>query len=86
ILAPAFIDIYPNPSADRFHVDFSKEYNGEIRLSVVNMLGTLVKEATFNPSVQGSMVLDMEGEASGMYFVRIENEKESIVRKVMLSR
>jgi hypothetical protein len=80
------VHVFPNPSSDKFFVSFRDQLNAEVSISVVNPVGQVVRKLSVNPSLQPQTMIELDGEANGIYFVRIENGAQSAVRKVVLSR
>ncbi|HEY9114793.1 MAG TPA: T9SS type A sorting domain-containing protein, partial [Bacteroidales bacterium] len=67
---PANIKIYPNPTNGNLKIEFGKEINTEISISVVNLLGENVLQLE-NLS-QKQIQLDLSGFVPGIYLVRIQ--------------
>jgi hypothetical protein len=68
------VKVYPNPFVARTTIDF-ESYGGFVRLQVFNNQGALIKSLVNNDLIKGkyTMDLDLEGHASGTYYVRWEN-------------
>ena len=79
----AGIKIYPNPASDFCTIEFPEAINGDIRLSVFDVNGKLVKG--LNLTRQQSAV-DMSGLNQGAYYLRIETGLTSYFQKLMIAR
>lgn len=71
------LNVYPNPSTGKFTV----ESNGEI--SVYNCIGEKVYMKT---STAGKTELNLSSQSDGIYFLHINNKKETVTRKIIISR
>lgn len=75
--------IYPNPSSNGV---FALDGNGISKkafITIYNITGKIILTKEIN-SV-GKQVIDLSGEANGSYFIKIQTEKESIVRKITIN-
>jgi hypothetical protein len=70
--------IFPNPTNGLLNI----EGQGTMHISVNNLLGQKLQETT----AEGNTVLDLSRFESGMYLVRIEDEREVMVQKVYLRK
>jgi hypothetical protein len=72
------VTMFPNPTNGLVNV--RTENAGVYSVEVTNLLGEVVSQGTFN----GSTTLDLNGEAKGVYMVRIYNAEGSIVERITL--
>jgi len=73
------IKIYPNPTSGKLTIDIPR-INTEISLSVININGqVLIRHKQTSNKVQ----LDISELTKGIYFVKIESEQISEVRKIL---
>jgi trimeric autotransporter adhesin len=75
----------PNPSTGVFQVFSSAQNNGPIRIIVHDLLGQIVVAPVILQSA-GSIVINMEHEASGVYFMRAVYGTESRVFELLIQR
>ncbi|MBL0015050.1 MAG: T9SS type A sorting domain-containing protein [Bacteroidetes bacterium] len=80
------VHVFPNPSRDKFFVAFRDQLNADVTISVVNPVGQVIREMVVNPSLQQQSMVELTGEANGIYFIRIQNGVQSTVRKVVLAQ
>ena len=72
--------VTPNPSTGNFHVTLPDGISkGEIR--IFNVMGEEVKSV----SIANSSAVSLEGEASGIYFVRLANGEKIFSAKIILA-
>jgi len=69
------VNIYPNPIIDKLTI----ETNSKImqNLEVYNLLGELV----FRTNILNLKIIDVSGFPKGIYFLKLNNEKETLTRK-----
>jgi hypothetical protein len=71
--------IYPNPSSGKFNLTIQNSAVVPQNIRVINMLGAEV----YNSTVNGNTVIDLSGEESGVYYVIITSQNNTIVRRVV---
>lgn len=78
------ISIFPNPSKDRLTLKIEGQYLGRYDISLINSIGQKVRQ--FSKTKNGSE-LEFEMNTfdlpSGSYFIQINSEKESQIRKII---
>ena len=72
------VSLFPNPTNGLVNV--RTENAGVYNVEVTNLLGEVVNQGTFN----GSTTLDLNGEAKGVYMVRVYNAEGSMVERITL--
>jgi PKD repeat protein len=75
--------IYPNPTTGNFRVKLNG--SGLVTISVFNVLSEQVYYDQVSISGLYSAILSLQGEESGMYFVRIQSMDGIYVRKLQLT-
>lgn len=75
--------IYPNPTKDKFTIDFGNELNSNYTIKINNMLGQEVY-TNFIDKPQFEVTKTWQGQ--GIYFVKIYNENKNLVgtKKIIL--
>lgn len=73
--------IYPNPSTGVFQIETILETQGQVKISVTNMLGQVIKTDAFYNS--DKYALDLTTQAAGVYFVQVQTQNGSLVRKIV---
>ena len=74
------ITISPNPNNGNFLIaTFGKQHIIKSKVIVYNLMGNIIKQAEMTESLN----IDISTEAKGIYFVKIENEKEIKMEKIV---
>jgi hypothetical protein len=79
------VTLFPNPANNDVFLYFHDHLNADVTVTVVNPLGQVVRALEVNPSVQAQVKFDMAGEANGIYYVRVANGDQSLVRKLVVA-
>ena len=76
-------NIYPNPSKNVFNIKFSEPTG--FNLNVTNLTGqVIISEEEIKPN-QNSYKLNMSNYTSGIYFLNIETNGKTIIKKLILN-
>jgi beta-glucanase (GH16 family) len=75
------LQVYPNPSDDAFFVDLGAAPRGSVHMEVIDLQGRVVLSQELR--TQQSR-LEMGGQSPGVYFLRVNGAKGSMVRKLVL--
>lgn len=76
------LNIYPNPSKDKFIVSLPTTQASEI--VVYNLVGEVVFQSINNSS--NKITIDLSNQSNGVYFVKIKAGNEIATQKLMLSK
>ena len=80
------LNLLPNPSNGEVEINWNgTEILGEYQLTVLNISGQIVSSQvgiSLEPNFRQR--LELKNESPGIYFVRLENKKSSIVRKLII--
>ncbi len=75
------LEIYPNPFTDQFSIKLIGDAQTVFQVEIRNAMGEIVFEKL---NFQSELInIDLTGFASGLYFVRVENDLTSRTRKVL---
>ncbi len=87
ISGKAMVKVYPNPFMDKTKVDF-ESVGGHVRVQIINNQGSVIQLVVNKDLVKGSytMDVDLENQASGIYYVRWENGPLAQVKSMMKVR
>ncbi len=85
ILKVEHLDFFPNPNNGKFSLSFNLPSKGETRVSVISIEGKLVyNEILANFSGNYKTEVNISDNAKGIYFVKVEQNEQSIVKKIVL--
>jgi len=79
------IVLAPNPTADLAVLDMEFSENVDLQIQLVNMMGQVLFETFKDNTTEERIDINMADYASGMYFVRVSVNNETVVKKLMKS-
>lgn len=82
IISESSFSVYPNPSNNMFYVDAGKFNENEISYVVTDAQGRNLLSNTQSLSKSKIFPLDFSKFASGIYFLRIKNDKNEAIRLI----
>jgi hypothetical protein len=84
--APVSFDVSPNPFNLTTTLRFSLQNAGAVKITLYDVLGRAAKQMDLTGQEAGdhAVNLNAEGLASGVYFVRLQTENQTLTRKVLL--
>jgi len=77
------VGIYPNPADNEITVTIPTPAVNTIRLQLVNQLGVISNEGVFEQGEQSKSIYTKDL-AAGIYFLRLGNGKDTVMKKVMI--
>jgi PKD repeat protein len=80
------ISIFPNPTSQKFTIDFGSKMSGNVSVKIYNSIGALVKDFNYNGNPEAQFTIDMNDCNSGIYIVSISNGNQSFIRKLSLMK
>jgi hypothetical protein len=79
------VSIYPNPNNGVFTISFANLDARQVDLRIINVIGNEIYHEVLNRSdIQSSKTIDLNNFAKGLYYVKIETENYSSVRRVVV--
>ncbi len=78
------VSIYPNPAAEGIRVYFEKMTQKVVNFTLWNASGQLVKKGIFNQYNSTENYINLKNTASGIYFLKIESNNDSIIKKIVV--
>lgn len=76
-------NVYPNPSTGVLYIVNSSSVKEESQIQVINSIGQTVLEETITSNYKN---VDLSKLNNGVYFVKIVSDKQSVIKRVVLSR
>jgi N-acetylneuraminic acid mutarotase len=80
-----FSDIYPNPASNTFNIDIHTTSANTVTLEVYDVLGKVIINTELT-NRNGVNTIDVSGLAKGMYFVRMNDEKNNSIYTQRVSK
>lgn len=79
------MNFYPNPNTGKFNLSFQLPEKGDTEVSILNTEGKVVYKENL-PAFSGKydQEIDISKQAKGIYFVKVEQGKNSQVKKIVL--
>jgi hypothetical protein len=79
------IKLFPNPTHDKFTVEFLSKSEGDYTIQLIDMSGKVIlEEQTEGGNTIRQIELNIEGIAIGMYTVKLSNSKEVFTTKLSI--
>ncbi|RYU78090.1 T9SS type A sorting domain-containing protein [Hymenobacter persicinus] len=75
--------VYPNPSNGIVHIAINGFESRRLELRILNVIGTVIYRETIT-ELNGPKTLDLTKFASGLYYVKLEGENASEMRKLVI--
>jgi hypothetical protein len=77
--------VYPNPSTGIVHIDINGFEGRKTELRILNVIGSVIyRESLTELNDRYTKTLDLSKFASGLYYVKIETENASEMRKLVI--
>jgi len=78
-------DVMPNPSTGEFTININFSKIKQANIQITNVLGQVLEEYNYNKQ-QISIPVNIAEQATGVYFVVLRSEGQSITRKITISK
>ncbi|MEZ4917059.1 MAG: PKD domain-containing protein, partial [Chitinophagales bacterium] len=73
----SYISLYPNPTNSSITLDYVFTENQDLNIEIYNTIGQLIIAQKELNTQKGNITFDMNQKASGVYFVKLSNNKSS---------
>jgi len=73
------ISIYPNPINDKFNIEIDNQKES-CNLQIFNTIGQVILNKKIINTIEQ---IDLSGQAAGVYFVKVQTEKNTVVKKII---
>ena len=77
--------VYPNPTRGLLHIDMTKDYFKQVKISVIDLLGREVKSADLG-DFDAIYSLNLSDLNKGVYIVKIQTANGTMLQRVELSK
>jgi PKD repeat protein len=79
------ITVYPNPTSGKVNVSYTLTNNQPMTIEVTNSIGAIVANKTVTGGGFGVAELNLSDVTGGVYFVRLTNNGETTVKKLVVN-
>ena len=80
------VNVFPNPSTGKVFLSLSGFKGKRTEVQVVNVIGNVIlRDNFYETEDQTTKVLDLSNFASGLYYVKLEADEYSEIRKVIIN-
>jgi hypothetical protein len=79
------LQVYPNPTDGSFRVRMTG-LEGMVQLEILDVLGQVVHQDQVQSARQANFNVELSTDASGLFMVRIHNEGQTFVRRIMVQK
>jgi len=79
------VTVYPNPSSGSFTVEIQSAVQDNIAIDVVNSIGEVVYVLTESNLKGGSVNINLQNVAEGVYFVRVHADGQVATKKLVIA-
>ena len=77
--------LYPNPSRDIFNISFTCEYQQNLKVRILNVVGEVIVSEDLEQFIgEYTKQIDLTNNAKGIYFLEIETDNGVINKKLIL--
>lgn len=80
---PATVKIFPQPAQSFVNIQLSNEWKGNVNLTVVNSTGAAVTVKSFSAETK-LFKLDVSNFKSGVYYVKLQNNGQTVQQKIVV--
>lgn len=80
------LSVYPNPSNGKIYINLAMATGEEAVVSIVNLLGEEIMTLNSGKLTTDKFTVDMSSYAAGIYLVKVQTAKETILERVVLTK
>ncbi|MEM6685819.1 MAG: T9SS type A sorting domain-containing protein [Bacteroidota bacterium] len=81
-LASNAVQVYPNPTVNKTFTVRLNNLSGDSNILVYNLIGSVVREIETSATEEK---VDLSGYASGLYFIKVTNNRKSLTKKIVVN-
>ena len=82
-LAENQVKLFPNPNQGNFTLELT-DLQGNTTITLTNSLGQVIERKQVEASKQAIFTYQLKNESKGIYFLKVANQKGTLVRKVVI--
>ena len=80
-------EVYPNPTSGKFTIGFNTRSSISVSINVFNALGSsLFTEKGLKINGKFNRIIDFSSMSDGIYYIKIETDSDSIIRKIVIQK
>jgi hypothetical protein len=83
-LMNAAVNVFPNPASYSLHVSLGEYTLNKPVMKLYSQIGQLVYVDEFDGKIQGELVIDVQKQPSGLYFLSLESDNVRINKKIII--
>jgi hypothetical protein len=76
------VQIFPNPTSGFLNVNFINFEPSEIKLVIVDILGTVIRNIEINPSIK-NVAIDLRDFPEGIYIIKIDTGQNAVMKRII---
>ena len=81
-----YFNIYPNPTTGVVQLDYFLDTPGNLSVAVLDVLGRPIQNIRMPVSRQGSRLINLQDYPVGIYFIMVEMNAVTVVKKLIIAR
>ena len=78
------VGVYPNPNSGRFTLRIESAKQQKVSVMIFNSMGSLISSEQINVYGKTNRSFDLSTMSKGVYFIRLQTDEESVVRKIIV--
>ena len=78
------VSVFPNPNTGRFTIKVNSKKSERLQLMIFNGLGSLVAQEQIDGSGNISRDIDLGHLSKGMYYLRLQSDKDVVMKKIII--
>ena len=80
------VSFYPNPTDGKLNININSLYASDLQINIYNVVGEIIASNKVEHFNSGTLKMDLSAQPNGLYFVKVTDQSESIIKQIMISR